>query len=104
DLDIAGRCLQESLENFDGSGLAGAVWTQQTEALTSADFQIEPVDRIDAPVATLVLLAQPAASNRKQGFGLQIHWPLFLRRHEIQALSKAGPKRARRKNREKDRP
>src|SRR5437899_12382944 len=45
DLDVPAVGNGEALEDFDGCGLAGAVGTEQTEALAGTDGEIQSLDR-----------------------------------------------------------
>jgi hypothetical protein len=46
----------QAFADLDGGGLAGAVGTQEAEALAGADVEVEPVHRDDVAVS----LAEPA--------------------------------------------
>ena len=58
-LDLAGIRRVEALQDLDGGGLAGAVRTEQPEALAGADLEIEAVDGDHVAVA----LDQPDAAE-----------------------------------------
>src|SRR5262249_46949998 len=64
-LDFARGRRQQSFEDFDCGGLARAVGTQQTEALTAAHLEIEASDGIDRIGAAGIALAQVAAQDRR---------------------------------------
>ena len=53
--DLAGGRLQQSFEDLDGGGLAGAVGAEQAEALAGLDGQIESANRLDGRAARVVL-------------------------------------------------
>ena len=55
--DVALVWRQQSLEDLDGRRLAGAVRTQQPEALAALDGQREPVDGDDVSIALANVLA-----------------------------------------------
>src|SRR5262249_52927272 len=50
-LDLSRGGRDQSLENLDGRGLAGAVGAEQAEALALADLKVDAADRIDGPIA-----------------------------------------------------
>jgi hypothetical protein len=50
DLDGARVGTQESFADLDGGGLSGAVGTEEAEALTAADLEVERVDGNDVGV------------------------------------------------------
>ena len=60
DFDLARGRLQQAFENLDGGGLAGAVRSEQAEALAGLDGEIEPAHGFDLAV---VGLRQAAASD-----------------------------------------
>jgi len=50
DLDGTGVGAQESFADLDRSGLPGAIWAEETEALAAADLEVERVDGNDVGV------------------------------------------------------
>ena len=50
DHDLAGVGLGEALADLDGGGLAGAVGSEQAEALARTDLEVEAVDGDDVAV------------------------------------------------------
>ncbi len=46
DFDFAGGGVEQSFEDFDGGGFAGAIGPEQAEAFAALDLQIEAVDRL----------------------------------------------------------
>ncbi len=47
DFDLAGRRVEQSLDDFDGGRLAGAVRPQQAEALAPLDGEVQAAHRLD---------------------------------------------------------
>ena len=65
--DLTRSRLQQPFENFDGRGLARAVRTEQSEALTGLDAEIESAHRLDlAVVGLLEVLAADGGFHTKE--------------------------------------
>jgi len=62
-LGLSGIRLEEAFAYLDSSGLAGAVWTEQAEAFSRCDIEIESVDRDDVAV-TLAKRSDAESSGR----------------------------------------
>src|ERR1700690_4206666 len=69
-LDVAVGGLKQPLENFDGRRLAGAVRTEQAEALACVHVEVEPVDGDHAAV---VALYEAAAMHGEAGRTTRAH-------------------------------
>ena len=54
DFDFARGRREQTFEDFDGGGLAGAVRPEQTEALAGLDVEIQSADRLDLSVVGLL--------------------------------------------------
>src|SRR5271165_685193 len=61
DFDLARGRIQQSFEDLDGCGFAGAIRAQQSEALACLDGEIQPSHGLDLAV---VGLRQPATADR----------------------------------------
>ena len=64
DLDIAGRGVEETFEDFDGGRLAGAIGSEQSETFAALDFEIESVDGIHWRWLGGVAFAQISTKDR----------------------------------------
>src|SRR6185437_16136708 len=67
DFDFAGSGFEESLGDFEGGGLAGAVGAEQAEAFAALDVEIEAADRFDGRLAGEGLGQVATADGRGHG-------------------------------------
>ncbi len=67
DLDGAGGRVGQPFDDLDGGGLAGAVGSEEAEALADLDGQIEAAHRLDGRPAFIALEQSGAADGGSHG-------------------------------------